>query len=283
MKKNVLVSMALLMCLLSSCCKPIDKVIDATTYIYVGGMSDSIVVDSLLKIDTSYYRIYTFRCGNDTIFQYKFTSLLAPGQQFNAQFIPYTEFFKYSSDYSCKIFVTPSLFEWDNPNENMATVVPLSDNMCYLSRMILTSSLTSSKRTDFNLDSENEEPRKRYYTYNWESKVHYDYMRYNADSAIITLSIYNMDGDSITPIDSANILFPNSNIARTHSQFPVEIKDTIYIVEDTTYNYTLKGFLKGQASGQNVHVIRVHKNEIISDQNHTLRYQGSIYEYDYEE
>ena len=262
--------------LLSSCCKHTNEPIDLSHNLYIGIFSDNVVIDSTLDKDTSYYHIYTFRCGNDTIFQYKFTSLLAPGQQFNAQFTPRAAFSKYSSDLSCSFLVKPSILEWKDPNNYMSITTPLFQYILNYSSSI---SITSTKRTDFELEYINGEPQKIYYNYDWESKMHYEYMRYNADSAILTFSINNAIADTITPIDTVSMLLP-SNSLRTSNLIPVEIKDTICIVEDTTYNCTIKGYMKGRKCGDATYRIQVHKNEIVSEQDESHHHQGSIYEYD---
>ena len=94
-------------------------------------------------------------------------------------------------------------------------------------------------------------PNKIYYHYDWHSSVHYDYMRYNADSAILTFSVENpIEADSITPIDSVYILFHDSSFAKGYNQFPVQVKDTISILDDITFDYTIGGLLKGQKCGE---------------------------------
>ena len=124
-------------------------------------------------------------------------------------------------------------------------------------------------------------PDKIYYRYDWQSSVHYDYMRYNADSAILTFAIENsIVLDTIVSIDSAYIIYHDSPMTKEYFQLPVQIKDTISILDDATFNYTIGGLLRGQNCGEANHCIKVHKNEIVSKQNETHYHQGETYEYD---
>ena len=238
----------------------------------------SIVVDSILKKDTAYYMFYTLICNSDTISQFKYTNLLAPGQQFKAQFVPYSAYNKYCSDYSSSFGVTPMIMKWEHPSEYMSFETSISPIVDYMSWI----TVVSDKRVDFELVETTNAPNKIYYPYDWKSKVHYDYMRYNADSAILTFSIENIELDELHySIDSVLILFPTSPIiSRGYNQLPLEIKDTISIIDDVTYSYEIYGFMKGQKCGGDTCYIRVHKNEIISKQDESHHHQGQIYEYD---
>lgn len=279
--KNQLCLLCIIMTFILSSCEREDLHVDMPTFIKLGSR---IEIDQSLRNNSSYYKTYTFMCDSDTILQYKYTNLLAPDQPIYAQFIPGTAFGQYCSDVKDSFAILPSVMEWRNPQEYTEVMqMPTPGSIYYTNFVISVASTYSGNKKNWVLADTTDAPNKIYYHFDWESKVHYDYMRYNADSAVITLSISNGEADNITPIDSAKILFPNDNIARMYNQFPLEIQDTISIVEDTTYNYVFMGYLKGQSSGENVHIIRTHKNEIISDQDQAHRYHGSVYEYDYAE
>lgn len=253
-----------------------------------------ISIDPILKNDTAYYHTYTFVCDADTICHYKYTCLLAPEQPIKAQFIPSDMFDKYRtyfSKFKASILDTNLnvLTEIVYPQEFVSVEVSTQNvvGQFYYSDMKLPQFVITRDSNGYETKLETQiikttnVPNKIYYHYDWRSSVHYDYMRYNADSAILTFSVDNpMLSDTITPIDSAYIVFHDSPIAVGYNEFPLQVKDTISILDDVTFHYTIGGLLKGQKCGEATHTIRIHKSEVISEQDETHRHQGETYEYD---
>lgn len=237
------------------------------------------MVDSLLKNDTSIYMTWTMTCEQDSIFQFKHRITCAPNQPLKAMFIPCSSFKDYCSLIRDTFMIPQINLTWENLGDTTTIEFPLVNH--YTVYMAIWSGITKngvSKRLKVNKSIEG--PQKVYYHYDWESKMHYDYMRYNADSAVLTFTITNLSTvDSISPIDSVMIDMSSGRIAG-FDQLPLQIKDTISIVEDTTYNCTVKGYMKGQFCGGDTYRIRVHKNEIVEEQDESYRYQGQIYEYE---
>ena len=234
-------------------------------------------VSTLLKRDTSYYETYTLVCDSDSIFCFSYTALLSPNQPFKANFIPLSSFDKYCSDIVSEFRISDAI-DFKSPLDTLYAEMELDGDTCYM--LYYTITITSPKN-GWKLLTSNNLPEKIYYHYDWQSSVHYDYMRYNADSAILTFSVENpIEADSITPIDSVYILFHDSSFAKGYNQFPLQVKDTISILDDITFDYTIGGLLKGQKCGEATHSIRVHKSEVISEQDETHRHQGETYEYD---
>lgn len=236
-------------------------------------------VDSLLPQNKSVFWVWTMVSDTDSIFQFRHSVLHAPNQPINVQFIPCTAFDKYKSDIKDTFVVTPNIVNWIQPMEYVSNDHPFIDKYD-VSLQIFAELEQNGKSKDWKIIAERCSPERKYFYYDWESKAHYDYMRYNADSAVVTFLIANnLVVDTITPLDSAWICLSTTPVKRVYTQFPMEIKDTISIVRDTTYQFSLGGYMKGQKCATNTYSLRVHKNEIISDQDQTYRNQGNIYEY----
>lgn len=279
MKKNLFL---LLLSLIFCSCRPDSDpiVVDARSFTGIT-IGNGVVVDSILKYDTAYYEIGTLVCNSDTVFQFKYTSLLSIDHQFEAYFIPSSSFGNYIDLFTSSFSISPILV-WRNPQEFMSVVASVEPNKVYSPSYDIEIFDIYCKQDTKNWDYivTTDAPEKIYYSYDWESRIHYDYMRYNADSAVLTISGVNLSvNDTIFPIDSLRVTLP-SNVTKMANHFPAEIKDTISIIEDTTYTYSISGFMKGQKCGGDTCYIRVHKNEIISKQDESHHHQGQIYEYD---
>ena len=249
---------------------------------------DTILIDSILKNDTAYYRTFTCVYNLDTVLYYQYTALLSPEQPIKICVTPTESFGKYKSDFpTIEMYVLNNFFDTlaliKNPREKEVLEIQTQKMYSYyvvIKLPNINKSIGSTTIQSQILESNNI-PNKIYYHYDWHSSVHYDYMRYNADSAILTFNVENpMLLDTITPIDSAYIVFHDSPIAVGYNEFPLQVKDTISILDDVTFHYTIGGLLKGQKCGEVTHTIRIHKSEVISEQDETHRHQGEIYEYD---
>lgn len=277
MKKNLFY---LLLSLIFCSCDSDPIVVDlggSFTGITIG---NGVVVDSILKYDTAYYKIGTLVCDSDTVFQFKYTSLLSIDHQFEAYFIPSSSFENYIDLFTSSFSISPIL-EWNNPQEYMSVVASIEPNKVYSPSYHI-----QFKGAYFGKDYKNWEyitntdaPEKIYYNYDWESNLHYDGMPYNADLVVLTFSIDNAESDSIARIDSV-ILSSGQKTIKANVTSQLLLRDTIDILTDTTYIYRLEGRMKGQSCGADLFEVRSHKGEIISAQDAHYRHQSSIYEYD---
>lgn len=237
--------------------------------------------DAILKNDTAYYEIITLLCNSDTVFYFVYTSLLAPNQSFKAAFIPATSFDEYSSHITSKFYISPNILELYTPQDIYLIDTLIEQGNDYLLEYTIYGTQTSDNAYEWNIIHSNNHPNRIYYYYDWQSSVHYDYMRYNADSVILTFAIENpVEADTITPIDSAYVIFHDSPSAKGYNIFPLQVTDTISVLDDTILNYRVGALLKNQHCGEDTYSVRVHKSEIISKQNETNRHQWQIYEYD---
>ena len=257
---------------------------ESTIHIQVGNHELSfqkqgeIIVDPLIKNDTAYYCTYILVRDSDSICHFSYTALLSPNQLFQATFTPTKAFELYKNQFVSDFHIPQLRLSYYNPQDSLCVEKNLYDKTnCSLAYFIDITSNTDKWRV---LESNNI-PNKIYYKYDWQSIVHYDYMRYNADSAILTFTIGNtIESNTVTSIDSAYVKFYDSIYAKGYNQFPLQLTDTISILDDATFNYTIGALLRGQKCGESTHTIRIHKSEIISEQDETHRYQGEIYEYD---
>ena len=294
MKNYKFLTIALLSCIISS----LNTSCYLETRREISPRHDIIFVDSLLEPDKAYYHTYIVMHGLDTIYRFEYTQLLASGCPIKLHFIPTTNFNTYNDDYKSHFLTFNAtvlglnldvLGEIYYPRDKVSIEIPArytDEQFYYLDVKLPVLSKTSSflglevpeKSRIIEITNV---PDKIYYHYDWHSSVHYDYMHYNADSAILTFNVENpMLSDTITPIDSAYIVFHDSPIAVGYNEFPLQVKDTISILDDVTFHYTIGGLLKGQKCGEATHTIRIHKSEVISEQDETHRHQGEIYEYD---
>ncbi len=254
----------------------------------------NIKYDPILKKDTTYYHQYILTMHKDTVFTYRCSRLLSPGQPIYAEFIPSQNFEKYSQYLDFTFFIaikegfnisfSPQLPLWSLRQPTTYEFIEIlshpswetGDTVLYAG---ISCNLGIPEPCDFIVT--NNLPDSIYYYYDWQSSVHYDYMRYNADSAILTFTIENpIEADTITPIDSAYIIFHDSPIAKGYNVFPLQVTDTISVLDDTIFNYRVGALLKNQHCGEDTYSVRIHKSEIISKQNETNRHQWQIYEYD---
>lgn len=285
--KNIMKKIAILIIvafLVSSCVGIIRSESTTSIEVQVGNYELSfqkqgdIIVDSLIKNDTAYYCTYILVCDSDSICHFSYTALLSPNQRFKAAFTPTKAFELYKELIVSDFHIPQLMLSYYNPQDSLFVEENLDDKTnCSLAYFIDITSKTDKWRV---LESNNI-PNKIYYKYDWQSTVHYDYMRYNADSAILTFTIGNsIESSAISSIDSAYVKFYDSIYAKGYNQFPLQLTDTISILDDATFNYTIGALLRGQKCGESTHTIRIHKSEIISEQDETHRYQGEIYEYD---
>ena len=287
-KRYLLVAMSAILVLCFYSCR--EKHVRVYAYAYaenpsfklipqIPNLSDVIYVDSILKKDTSYYKIYTLVCDADTVFQFKYTQLLAPNQPIKAYFIPRNAFEGYKSAVQSSFKITPSILEWNNPLAYCSVEKMMEQDIRYrVDISLITESMVSHH---WYVKDTTDIPDKIYYYYDWACKMHYSYMQFNADDAIVSFAITNATIDTITPIDSISVWkkYPNGRIVAL-TQSPWEIKDTIDLLKDTTYTYLLQGFLKGQACGSDTYQVQTHKGEIVSQQDVRHSHKGRIYEYD---
>lgn len=295
MKKVIIATVACLVC--CSCKNMFYPEITSSLWHEVN-IGSIYMEDGGLKNDTAYYRIITLVCNSDTIFYFVYTDLLAPNQSFKAAFIPTLAFNEYSSLITSKFCISPNILELYNPQDGYQIDTLIESGNHYIGDFAISiryhtfiensnheyTNLVTTYFDDtykWSVITSNNHPKRIYYHYDWQSSVHYDYMRYNADSAILTFTIENpIEADTITPIDSAYIIFHDSPIAKGYNVFPLQVTDTISVLDDTIFNYRVGALLKNQHCGEDTYSVRVHKSEIISKQNDTNRHQWQIYEYD---
>jgi hypothetical protein len=270
--------------LFNSCKEPyIVDITDSTVESYrKRTVSCEVGVDSLLPPNKSVFMVWTLVCDSDSVCQFMHSIVHAPNHPINVQFVPCTAFDKYKLEMEDTFAISPNMLNWIQPMEYCSANLPFVDKYDVTIGVRVVSEQNGEKHK-WELLCDSYGPAKKFYYYDWESKMHYDYMRYNADSAVVTFSISNnLDIDTIAPLDSAWMCLSSTPEKKVYTQFPLEIKDTISIVRDTIYHFSLGGYMKGQKCGTDAYSIRVHKSEIISDQDQTHRHQSSIYEYENE-
>ena len=100
MKKLLFFVLGVLLTFSLISCKDVINISNSTQDI----KCDTILIDSILKNDTAYYRTFTCVYNLDTVLYYQYTALLSPEQPIRICVTPTESFEKYKSDYKMNIF-----------------------------------------------------------------------------------------------------------------------------------------------------------------------------------
>lgn len=114
--------------------------------------------------------------------------------------------------------------------------------------------------------------------YNWFSDFQFSYDRINADIAILKFDVHNTNNESKhAPVN--NVTFKRENDAFSkHLIFndSITIYDTIPLIDDSTFYYSLEGYYEQVPLGKSEHVVSVHKGEIVFSGEKRQHQIGSI-------
>lgn len=114
-----------------------------------------------------------------------------------------------------------------------------------------------------------------YMPYDWVSEFHSEYDRYNADMAILNFDTYNFDDDNV-PIDSVVLLRKNDNVIKSLSTLPKTFCDTVPILDDSIFHYSLTGYMEGIPCGTTDYSVVAHKGEIVFSEENLRHLTGTI-------
>lgn len=119
---------------------------------------------------------------------------------------------------------------------------------------------------------------KRNMWYYWISDFEYNYDNYNADIAVLKFDVYNPEVSlKRAPIDSAKMVRKNdNNITISVFQDSTTFYDTIPLINDSTFNYSITGFFAGIEMGKSEYTISVHKGEIVFSGSESQNHIGII-------
>ena len=108
MKKLLFFILGVLLTFSLISCKDVINISNSTQDI----KCDTILIDSILKNDTAYYRTFTCVYNLDTVLYYQYTALLSPEQPIKICVTPTESFGKYKSDFpTIEMYVLNNFFD----------------------------------------------------------------------------------------------------------------------------------------------------------------------------
>ena len=114
--------------------------------------------------------------------------------------------------------------------------------------------------------------------YYWVSDFAYNYDNYNADIAVLKFDVYNPEVSlKRAPIDSAKMVRKNdNNITISVFQDSTTFYDTIPLINDSTFKYSITGFYAGVEMEKSEYTISVHKGEIVFSGSESQNHLGTV-------